>query len=80
MLELGRFAMLLFGKGREVTAFKQDANILSFLSGTALGQALGWLERSLTVGFEPPFVYSWPFYPLPLYTPLFLNSVPYSGH
>lgn len=53
-LEVGRAVKFSFGKGRDVTASKQDIGILAFFSGTALGQALGWMERRLIVGLELP--------------------------
>ena len=46
-LEVGRAVKFLFGKGRDVTASKQDIGILALFSGTALGQAWdGWEEGS----------------------------------
>lgn len=66
MLELRRSEMLLFGKEREVIASKQDTDILSL-------NPLGWLERRLTVGLEPPLIYSWPFFLFPsilLFSPI----------
>lgn len=53
-LEVGRSVKFLFGKGRDVTASKQDIGILALFSGTALGQALGWMGRRLIVGLELP--------------------------
>lgn len=46
--------MLLLGKGKAVTASKQDTDILAFLCGLALSQASGWLERRLIVGLDAP--------------------------
>lgn len=62
-LEVGRAVKFLFGKGRDVTASKQDIGILALFSGTALGQALGWMGRRLIVGLSSPFTCSWSFYP-----------------
>lgn len=44
---MGRAVKFLFGKGRDVTASKQDIGILALFSGTALGQAWDeWEEGS----------------------------------
>lgn len=53
-LEVRRAVRFSFGKGRDVTASKQDIGILALFPGTALGQALGWMERRLIVGLGLP--------------------------
>lgn len=40
-LEVGKAVKFSFGKGRDVTASKQDIGILALFPGTALSQALG---------------------------------------
>ena len=52
-LKLGKAVTLSLGKGREMTAFKQDTDVLAFLLGTALGHALDWLQRRVIVNLEP---------------------------
>ena len=65
-LKLVGAVMLLLGKERQVTTFKQNTEVLAFLSGTALGHALGWLKRWVILSLEPHihlFISPWPFYP-----------------
>ena len=73
--------MLLLGKERQVTTFKQNTEVLAFLSGTALGHALELLQRKVIVNLEPHIHPSLALLSLfPLNSPLFLNTEPYSSH